>query len=82
MIKVKLKYNPYTLETQICINGKEISPLSSLDYVKNKRLQEWLEPKDNWRGFFKELLENVGDSDLHLSFHGTSEDFRDLKENE
>ena len=43
MAKVSLKYNPYKMETQIAVNGKEITNDSSLyKVVKGKRFQEWV----------------------------------------
>lgn len=46
MVKVQLNYNPYTVKTEVYLNGKLIEDkVSPLTYVTNKRLQEWIEPK-------------------------------------
>ena len=43
MTKVFIKYNPYRLQTDIIINGRDIE-IDNILYrmVKNKRLQEWI----------------------------------------
>lgn len=41
MVKVQLNYNPYTVKTEVYLNGKLIEDkVSPLTYVTNKRLQE------------------------------------------
>ena len=43
MVNVQINYNPYTVITEISINGKEIDDkVSPLKYVYNKRLQDWI----------------------------------------
>lgn len=79
MTNVKINYNPYTVETKIVINGKSIENKSSpLMYVSNKRLQEWIEPRNSWSGIFKALRSSVGDSEIEIEFIGTPSDFDDL----
>lgn len=54
MVKVQLNYNPYTVKTEVYLNGKLIEDkVSPLTYVTNKRLQEWIEPKGSWPGFLR-----------------------------
>lgn len=79
MVNVQLNYNPYTVKTDVCINGKLIEEnVSPLTYVINKRLQEWIEPKGSWPGFFKELRTSCGEKQVEIEFTGTFGDFEDL----
>ena len=79
MVKVQIKYNPYTVKTEIRINGKTIEDkVSPLTYVCNKRLQEWIEPKGNWPGIFKALRNSTGEGQIEIEFTGTFGDFEDL----
>lgn len=79
MVKVQISYNPYTVRTDLLINGKkmneEVSPLS---YINGRRLQEWIEPRENWPGIFKTLRTSVGDGQITIEFTGTSGDFQDV----
>lgn len=79
MTKVQITYNPYIVKTKITINEKILEDNSSpLVYVNNKRLQEWIEPKESWEGIFKELRTSTGDSTIEIEFTGTFSDFEDL----
>ena len=79
MAKVQISYNPYTVKTEVSINGKAIEDkFSPLMYVYNKRLQEWIEPKGSWVGIFKALRTGTGDSKIEIEFTGTFNDFEDL----
>lgn len=79
MVKVQIKYNPYTVKTELLINGKEIEDkFSPLTYVSNKRLQEWIEPKGSWPGIYKALRNSTGESQITIEFFGTFGDFEDL----
>ena len=79
MVNVQITYNPYTVRTEILLNGKEIEDkFSPLMYVNNKRLQEWIEPKGSWQGIYKELRTSTGDSQIRIDFIGTFGDFEDL----
>lgn len=79
MVKVQLGYNPYTVKTEVYLNGKLIEDkVSPLTYVTNKRLQEWIEPKGSWPGFFKALRTSSGEKQVEIEFIGTFSDFEDL----
>jgi len=79
MVKVELNYNPYTVKTEVVLNGKPIEEkVSPLTYVMNKRLQEWIEPKGSWPGFFKALRNSSGEKQVEIEFVGTFSDFEDL----
>ena len=77
-VSVEIKYNPYLVKTEVFVNGKEIDSNSSLKYVCDRRLQEWIEPKGRWKGIFKELRNALGESEINIDFIGTSSDFQDL----
>lgn len=80
MVKVQLIYNPYTVKTEVYLNGKLIEDkVSPLTYVTNKRLQEWIEPKGSWPGLFKALRTSSGEKQVEIEFTGTFSDFEDLK---
>lgn len=79
-MRVDIVYNPYLVKTDISINGKTVEDSKSpLTYIKEKRLQEWIEPKGSWQGFFQTLRSNLGDRSVEINFHGTNGDFDDLK---
>lgn len=79
MVNVQISYNPYTVKTDLLINGKAIEDkFSPLMYVSNKRLQEWIEPKGSWPGIFKALRNSTGESQITIEFVGTFGDFEDL----
>ncbi len=74
MTKVFIKYNPYRLQTDIVINGREIE-VDNILYrmVKDKRLQEWITA-------FPETLKHATNSvDFDLSFYGMEMDWDDVE---
>ena len=73
MIRAKLSYNPYTLETSAVFNGKEPHINSLIEKYKNARLQEWI--KDVPRVFYEEL----NGYDFQLDFIGTSLEYNELR---
>ena len=75
MAQVFVKYNPYRMETQIEINGKEVSKDSILyKIVKGKRLQEWV-------GKFPEMLvAELNTVDFDIEFYGMSLDWDDFED--
>ncbi|MGP1613252.1 MAG: dynamin family protein [Catonella sp.] len=80
MNKVKIKYNPYIVETEFLLNNKKIDNKSNFYYMQDKRLQEWIEPIGDWKGLFQELFEYFNSSEkLSLEFNGTLHDFKDIE---
>lgn len=71
MKKVYIKYNPYKVETEVMLEGKE---LKSLD-LTYKRLQEWIE--DFPRILFEEC--NTLEEEFEITFKGTSLDYEDVE---
>ncbi len=76
MKKVYIKYNPYKLETEILIDGKELKKNSSIrELTRNgSRLQEWIEDLP------KSLCKECNDRAFDITFYGTEEDKSDLEE--
>ncbi len=72
MTKVYLKYNPYTVESDIKIDGVPVQVPSKLADLKNERLQVWLE------NFIPILNETCNDDEYEIEFYGTSLDYSDL----
>ena len=68
MKKVKIKYNPYIVETEITVDGQKPKANSALN-VGKKRLQEWVE----------KLLDEYRDSNASLEFTGTVSDYEDIE---
>ena len=80
MVNVEVTYNPYTVRTEIAIDGKPVDKkVSPLEYTDNKRLQEWIEPQGSWKGFFAVLRNSAGDARVTIEFTGTSGDYKDLE---
>lgn len=75
MAQVYVKYNPYKMETQIKINGKQISDDSLLyKVVKGKRLQEWI-------GKFPAMLtEELNNVKFDVEFYGMPLDWDDFED--
>lgn len=74
MAQVYVEYNPYRMDTKIFVNGNEISDDNLLQYVKEKRLQEWV------GGFPEQLTQALNSASFELEFHGTALDYDDFKE--
>ncbi len=71
MRKVFIKYNPYKLETEVLIDGKEVKRNSRLN-VMDKRLQEWVDD-------LPEILrEELSTKEFEITFHGTALDYEDV----
>lgn len=77
MSEIRINYNPYTLRTDITVDGDGVDD-TSLVYVKDKRLQEWIEPRGQWEGIFQELRKVCNERTIKLSFYGTSYDYEDI----
>lgn len=75
MAQVSIKYNPYKMETQISINGKNITTDSGLyKVVKGKRLQEWVAK------FPQMLVDELNTVDFDIEFYGMSLDWDDFED--
>lgn len=75
MAQVYVKYNPYRLETQIRVNGRDVSTDSILYKVtRGKRLQEWI-------GRFPQMLrEELNTVDFSLEYCGMALDWDDFED--
>ena len=72
MVKFFLKYNPYTVESSMKINGNDLSEDSKLHAFKNERIQVWLDR------LFPILADECNDDKFEVTFHGTELDYEDL----
>lgn len=72
MKKVKIKYNPYIVETEITVDGQKPKANSALNAGK-KRLQEWVEK------FPQILLDEYRDSNVTIEFTGSVSDYEDIE---
>ncbi len=74
MTKIYVKYNPYTVETIIKINGVEVQSPNKLADFTSERLQVWVE------SLLPILDEICNDDEYEIEFYGTSLDYNDLME--
>ena len=72
MTNVYLKYNPYTVESEIMIDGVAVKAPNKLADLKNERLQMWVED------LMPILDELCNDDTYKIDFYGTSLDYGDL----
>lgn len=77
MSEIRICYNPYTVRTDVTVDGYDAED-TSLVYVKDKRLQEWIEPRGQWGGIFQEIRKICNEKTIKLVFHGTSYDYDDM----
>lgn len=73
MIKIRLKYNPYKVETAVIHNNEPLLPGSLLDKISNKRLQEWIEE------FPDDVAQEINTDEYSVRFYGTELDFDDVE---
>ena len=73
MKEIFIKYNPFTLETIVKADGKNLNEESNSSFNKRQRLQEYnlIEKLDGELNF---------NGDYHIKFHGTGLDYEDIKE--
>ena len=76
MKKVFIKYNPYTLETELTVDNNGLAQNSKIGerILPGSRLQEWVEDLP------KLLIDEYNDTDFEIMFHGTHLDYEDLEE--
>lgn len=75
MKEIFMKYNPFTLNIEIEVDGDNYSEKDNFSFNKKKRLQEWI---DN---FIKELDDELNyNGNYHIKFHGTKLDYEDINE--
>ena len=82
MHDVILSYNPYARRTYLNIDGIERKESSRrIDtFITGKDINMWLSPfvdsYRRWNGFVPELMDELNDDELRISFLGTSEDYK------
>ena len=73
MKKINIKYNPYTIYTEVIVDGEMPEENNSLNFGR-MRLQEWV-------GELPSLLDQqYSDKNFEIDFTGTLADFEDLKQ--
>ena len=72
MKEVRIKYNPYLIQTEITVDGQKPKPNSALN-VGKKRLQKWIEKLPDT------IREEYKDRNISIDFTGSVSDFEDLK---
>ena len=73
MKNVFIKYDPYSVETEIKIDGITVKEGSDLNITKGTRLQEFMDYLP------QRLKKECYDSNFRITFHGTKTDFEDLE---
>ena len=73
MKNVFIKYNTYTVETDVVIGGEKVKENSSLNLEKGTRLQECVDDIPNM------LFEECADRNFNVTFRGTKADSEDLQ---
>ena len=75
MKEIFIKYNPFTLDTEIEVDGDNYSKKNNFSFNKKKRLQEWID------SFIKKLDDELNyNGSYHIKFHGTKLDYEDINE--
>jgi len=72
MKKIKIKHNPYIVETEITVDGQRPKTNSALN-VGKRRLQEWIEKLPQI------ILDEYRDSNVAIEFTGTLSDYEDIE---
>lgn len=73
MKKVRIKYNPYLIETEITVDSKKPKANSSLN-VGRRLLQEWVEQLP------EVIVREYMDKNVSVDFTGTTSDFEDVQD--
>lgn len=77
MKKIFIKYNPYSLKSELTVEGKSLAQNSRVGEVIKKndtRMQEWIEELPQM------LIDECNDVNFDITFHGTLLDYEDLAE--
>ena len=72
MRSVYIKYNPYTVMTEVKIDGEPVKENSELNIKSEERLQMWVE------NLPQILMKECNTKDFELKFHGTTLDYEDV----
>lgn len=72
--KVSLKYNPYTVESKITVDGQEVQSPNKLYDLRNERIQVWIDQ------LLPILVELCNENFFEISFYGLQLDYDDVYE--
>ena len=73
MKKIYIKYNPYTVETEVLVNRHDFVKQNSKLNVNGKRFQEWIDDLPYI------LYDEFNETCFEITFYGTDADFDDLQ---
>ncbi len=74
MPEVEIRHNPYRVQTEIRVDGRDIGPASALNEIVNgSRLQVWVDH------FIPKLKEYLNSDSADIIFHGTETDAEDIE---
>lgn len=82
--QIDLIYNPLSREASLRIDGVSYAPADSRlsDFMLGRDIDSWLsfrtESYRRWNGFLCELICELNDDELDLTFHGEGSDYRRL----
>ena len=71
---ISLRYNPYTVQSEIRIDGEAVEPQNPLYGFREERIQEWAEQ------LLPNLREICNDNSFQIDFYGLRLDYEDLVE--
>ena len=72
MTKLSIKYNPYTVESEISMNGVLVQAPNKLYDLRKERIQVWIED------LLPILDEMCNDDEYVIDFYGTRLDYEDV----
>ena len=74
MVNVEIRYNPFTVKTDIVLNGVKVQSPHPLSIFLEERLQLWIGE------FYEKLISVCEDCEYKISFYGLRSDAYELKE--
>lgn len=88
MIKVRLTYDPYNIQTSLNIDGQNVKKIKgAYDRIKGFisrpiPLQSWIDPCEfqNWKGLLLEIISDTNEDAVEFTYRGRKIDFDDFEE--
>lgn len=82
MRKIKIYYNPFLDSTRLVVDNVEHRDHTKRmdDYITGKPMSSWLDAYSQsyyrWEGILPELMEELNDDNLEITFFGSAEDYQ------
>lgn len=79
--QIKIYYNPFLRSTRLVVDNVEHRDHTKRmdDYITGKPMSSWLDAYSQsyyrWEGILPELMEELNDDDLEITFFGSAEDY-------